>query len=195
VRDGSVSVLAGEARGDAVVEGERVPGEPSVRLERRGDALEGAPAVGPGRQMEERAERAVDKRGRLVEREVAHVGLAQIELDTRFGGTIARLREHRGRQIDADDRATGRQRDRDRHPAVADRELDERSVRLPREPGIEGDVFRHVRGPLVVAVRERFVPAHRPMLRPALIMRQRWLTGRRWDPSRKLAVFGRVERG
>ena len=70
---------------DPVVERERVPGEPSARPERRGDALERAAAVGPGRQVQERAERAVDQRRRLVEREVAHVALAQVELDARLG--------------------------------------------------------------------------------------------------------------
>jgi hypothetical protein len=68
-----------EARGDVVVEGEGIPGKPAVRQERGGDPLEGAPAVGPGRQVQQRAERAVDQRRRLLETQVAHVGLAQVE--------------------------------------------------------------------------------------------------------------------
>jgi hypothetical protein len=67
VRYRLVLVLAVEARGDPVVEGKGVPGEPPFLPERGGDALEGAAAVGPGRQVQERAERAVDQRRRLVE--------------------------------------------------------------------------------------------------------------------------------
>jgi hypothetical protein len=40
-------VLAVQARGDPVVEGKGVPGEPPVRQERGGDALEGAAAAWP----------------------------------------------------------------------------------------------------------------------------------------------------
>ena len=62
VRAGILLVLAVEGGGDPVVEGERVPGEPPGRGERGGDALEGAAAVGPGRQVQQGAGRAVDQR-------------------------------------------------------------------------------------------------------------------------------------
>jgi hypothetical protein len=52
VRYRLVTVLTVEARGDLVVEGEGVPGEPATRPERGGDAFEGAAAVGPGRQVQ-----------------------------------------------------------------------------------------------------------------------------------------------
>src|SRR5207248_11412539 len=79
VRDRLVLVLAVQARREPVVEGEGVPGEAAVRPERGGDAREGATAVGPGRQVQERAERAVDQRRRLVEGEGAHVARAPVE--------------------------------------------------------------------------------------------------------------------
>ena len=46
------------------------------------DTLEDAPPVGPRRQVAQRADGAVDEPGRLVQLEVAHVALAQLELDT-----------------------------------------------------------------------------------------------------------------
>src|SRR6516162_2973772 len=49
------------SRGDVVVEGKGVPGEPSSRSERSGDPVKGTAAVGPGRQMQQRPERAVDQ--------------------------------------------------------------------------------------------------------------------------------------
>jgi hypothetical protein len=48
-------MLSVQACRDPVVEGERVPGEPSAQSERRSDTLKGAAAVGPGRQVQERA--------------------------------------------------------------------------------------------------------------------------------------------
>jgi hypothetical protein len=45
-------VLAVEASGDLVVKCEGIPGKPPARLERDGDALEGAAAVGPRRQVQ-----------------------------------------------------------------------------------------------------------------------------------------------
>ena len=73
------------------------------------------------------------------------------------------LLEHRRRGVDADDLLAGRLRDRDRDPPVPDRQLDQRPVRLAGQRDVEGDVGRHVRRPFLVAVRERLVPAHRPM--------------------------------
>ena len=94
--------------------------------------------------MQERAERAVDQRRRLVENQVAHVALAQVELHTRLGGTSTGLREHRRRRVNADHALASRLRDRNRHPPIADRQLDQRPVRLARELDVEGDVGRHL---------------------------------------------------
>jgi hypothetical protein len=55
MRDGVVLVLPVEACRDLVVERECIPGEPSARSQRCRDALEGRSAVGPRRQMQERA--------------------------------------------------------------------------------------------------------------------------------------------
>jgi hypothetical protein len=58
-------------------------------------------------------------------------------------------------------------RDRDRDASAPYRKLDERPLGLGGKVDVEGNVLRHVRGPLVVALCEGLVPAHRPMLRPA----------------------------
>jgi hypothetical protein len=49
-----VGVLAVYRGRDVVVEGECVPGETTVRQQRRRDALEAAATVGPGGQMQQR---------------------------------------------------------------------------------------------------------------------------------------------
>lgn len=108
--------------------------------------------------------RAVDQRRRLVEGEVPHVALAQIEVGVRLGRAVAGQIEHRRRRVDADDAPTCRQRDRDRDSAVAYRELDDRPICLSRESDVEGDVVGHVRRPFLVPERERLVPAHRATL-------------------------------
>ena len=89
--DGTWWIVCGTSRPDRValvrarrrvVEAERVPGEAARRVRSvRGDALERAAAVGPGRQVEQRADRARDQRGRLVELEVAQVAEPEVELD------------------------------------------------------------------------------------------------------------------
>jgi hypothetical protein len=111
-----------------VVEGERVPGEPPARPRRCGHGLEEAAAVGPGGQVQQRAERAVDQRRLLVEVRVAHVGLDQVEFHARVGGAGAGLRQHRGRRVQADHPLSRRPRDRDRDTPVPDREFDQRFV-------------------------------------------------------------------
>jgi hypothetical protein len=109
--------------------------------------------------VKERAEGAVDERGRLVEGQLAHVALDQVELDAGLSRVRAGLREHRRRGVDADHPAARALRDGDRDAAVPHRQLDERAVRSTGKLDVEGDVGRHVGGPLVVAVRERLVPA------------------------------------
>ena len=112
--------------------------------------------------MKERAEWAIDQRRTLVERQVAHVAFAQVELNTRLSGTRSRLLEHRRRRVDPDDRPTCRPRNRDGDSAVPNGKLDERPVGLARKLHIEGDILSHVRRPLVVATHERVGIAHGP---------------------------------
>jgi hypothetical protein len=59
---------------------------------------------------------------------------------------------------------TGRLRNRNGDPAVPDRKLDNRPVGLARKLDVEGNVLGHVGRPLVVATRERLVPAHGPIM-------------------------------
>ena len=82
-------------------------------------------------------------------------------VDAGRGCPLARLREHRRRGVDSEHVPAGLARDRDRDAAVADRELDERAVRLPGELDVEGDVVGHVRRPVVVDRREGVVEAPR----------------------------------
>src|SRR5436190_1760106 len=56
-------------------------------------------------------------------------------------------------------------RNGNRDAAVPDRQLDQRAAGLAREVAVERDVGGHFRRPLLVALREGFVPADAPMLR------------------------------
>src|SRR3954452_24769561 len=76
-------------RGQVRVEDERVPREEATRREGRRDTLEDAPPVAPGREVEQRAVRAVDERRRLVQPQLAHVRLAQVELDALLRRALA----------------------------------------------------------------------------------------------------------
>ena len=78
MRDGLVLMFAIQPRSDSVIEGESVPSESSVWPQRRGDPFEGAPAVVPRGQVQERPEWTVDQRRRLIERQVTHVALSQV---------------------------------------------------------------------------------------------------------------------
>ena len=147
-----------EPRGDRVVEGEGVEREPAAGAERRGDPLEDFALVRPRRQVQERAERADDEVDRLVERELAHVALAQ--LDGEPGGAVARDRQHRRRRVDADHALAGLACDWNRDPAAPDGELDDRLLGLARKRDVPGDVRGHVGGPVVVVFGPRVVRAH-----------------------------------
>ena len=52
MRDGLVLRFAIQPHRDSVIEGERVPSEPSIGLQRRGDPFEGAAAVVPRGQVQ-----------------------------------------------------------------------------------------------------------------------------------------------
>src|SRR5262245_5926960 len=67
---------------NAMVEGERVPGEATVGQQRRRDALEAAATFGPRGQMQERPAGAVDQRRGLLELELTDDAFAQVELDS-----------------------------------------------------------------------------------------------------------------
>src|SRR5580765_1829082 len=69
VWDGRIVVLPVQLSRDPVVERKRVPRKPPSGAQRRCDSLEGATAVCPRGEVEQRPERAVDQRCRLVERE------------------------------------------------------------------------------------------------------------------------------
>src|SRR5439155_25994269 len=77
-----------------------------------------------------------------------------------FGRALPRHLEHRGRRVDPEHRPRDRLRDRNRHSPVPDSQLDDRPVGLARQPDVERDVLRHVRGPVVVDGGERVVRAH-----------------------------------
>ena len=107
--------------------------------------------------MEERAEGAVDQRRRLVQLELAHVAVPQLELDARGVGARSGLGEHRLREVDADDSAAGGLRRGNRDPSGPDGELDDRAVGLADELRVPGDVLGHVGRPAVVDRREDVV--------------------------------------
>src|SRR5579862_700672 len=160
VRDGLVLLPPVQRDGDGVVEREGIPREPAARPQRAGNALERPPSVLPGREMQQRAERAVDESRRLLELQVAYVVLPQVELGTGLGGTRPRVLEHRRRGVDSDHPPPGLERDRDRDAPRADRELHDRPVGLAGQRDVERDVGRHRRRPLLVAGGERLGPAH-----------------------------------
>jgi hypothetical protein len=94
--------------------------------------------------VQERAERAVDERRRLVKHEVTHVPLAQIELDADLGGTNTGLFEHCRGSVDTDHRSSDRLRNRNGYASVPDSQLDYRPIRRPCQSQIEIDVGRHL---------------------------------------------------
>src|SRR5262249_61064456 len=119
-------------------------------------------AVSPGRQVQQRPEWTIDQRGRLIDRKVAHVPLAQLEFDTALGCADAGLLKHGGRAIDADDWPADRSGDRNSHAAISYRELYHGPVGVASELDIETDIGGHVRRPFLVPRRERFRPARPP---------------------------------
>ena len=110
--------------------------------------------------MQQGAERAVDQPGQLVQGQVPHVSLAQVELHPRCDGQGLGLPEHRGGGVNAGNPLAGRPSDGDGDPPVADRQLDQRPVRPAGQVDVEGNVGRHLSRPFLVPIRERLVPAH-----------------------------------
>jgi len=95
VPGGFVLVLPVQACSDVMVARERVPRELAAGAKGVSDALEHAPPVSPRREVKERPEGAVDEARWLIELEVTHVALAQIERDPCGDGGRTGLREHR----------------------------------------------------------------------------------------------------
>ena len=129
--------------------------------ERGVDALEDAPPVGPGRQVEQRAEGEVDQPGRLVELELAHVALAAARDRPR-----PRRRARRAcASIAGDASIPSTCRPVSRATGIATRPLPTASStsgpsRLAGELDVERNVLGHVRRPVVVDRREGVVEAH-----------------------------------
>jgi hypothetical protein len=82
-----------------MVEGERIPGEATVRPKRCRDPLEAAATIGPRGQMQQRPPRAVDQGCRLLDFELSYVSFTQVELDSLLKCAHSRLREHRRRRV------------------------------------------------------------------------------------------------
>ena len=76
------------------------------------------------------------------------------------GRALAGDLEHRGGRVDPEYGLAGLPRDLDRDPARSDCELDDRAVRLPREPDVVRDVVRHAAAPCVVDGRPGVVVGH-----------------------------------
>ena len=109
-----------EPHRNPMVEHEGVPREPSTGTERGGDTLERPAPVGPGREMEQRPERAIDQRCRLGQRELAHVTFVQLELHARLAARARACSSIAGDESIPSTGSPGRLRDGDRDPAVAD---------------------------------------------------------------------------
>jgi hypothetical protein len=114
--------------------------------------------------MQERAERTVDQSGRFIEFQIAHVTLAQVEAYARVRRASPRLAEHRWGSVYTYDSSASLLSDRNRDPAITDREFDQRPFRLTRQLDVEAHVGRHSSRPFLVAIGKAFVPAHAPSL-------------------------------
>ena len=149
-----------DLRGERRIEDERVPCEPTARDERRPDATHHVDAGVVAGEVEHRPERADHEIGRLVQGELGHVALTQLELDPRVRCVAPCDLEHLDGHVDADHAAAGALGDRDRHATGADRQLDHRPARSRCELDVERHVLGHRRRERVVDGGECVVPAH-----------------------------------
>jgi hypothetical protein len=108
--------------------------------------------------MQHRPAGADHELDRLLEREVAHVSLAQ--LDRQASGAFARHGEHRRRTVDADHALPRLARDGDRDPAGAYSELDDRLGSLAGELDVPRNVRCHRGRPPVIILGVGVVFAH-----------------------------------
>ena len=98
-----------------------------------------------------------------LDRRVAHVAVAQVELDARERRGLARDLEHSGRQVDADD-LEARGGDRHCDPSGADAELEHRPAEALRLRDVERDVLDDGHRPGVVDAGDLVVGGHVGML-------------------------------
>ena len=153
-----VGVLAVYGRRDVMVEGECVPGEATVRQERRRDALEAAATVGPGGQMQQRAAGAVDQGRGFLEFKLPYVTFAQVELDSLLSRPQPCLRDHAPRRVNPDHKLARCLSDRDRNSPGTNGKLDEWPVSLKGKPDVERNVSAGPVRRLRVSVRTGVVP-------------------------------------
>ena len=133
-------MLAVDGGCDVMVEGERVPGEATVRQKRCGDPLEAAATIGPRGQMQQRPPRAVDQGRRFLDFELPYVSFTQVEFDSLFDCAESSLREHPRRRVDPDYTPARCLSNRDRNAPGANGKLDQRPVSLTGKPNVERDV-------------------------------------------------------
>lgn len=99
----------------------------------------------------------------FLEGQLPHVAEPKIELDAGGAGALGRSGEHRRRDVDSDDPATGAHGDRHGDTAVPHRQLDDRPFRFGGERDVEVDIVLTDRArPLVVDRGEGVVLAHAP---------------------------------
>ena len=115
--------------------------------------------VGVGLHVQQRAERRGHEREHAVDRRIAHVAVAQVDVHARELCALARDLEHPRGEVDADDVDPG---GRDRHgdAAGADTELEHRPAEPPCLLDVEGDVLDHRHGPGVVEAGDLVVGGH-----------------------------------
>ena len=103
-----VLVLSIQPAHDQMIEREGVPCEPPAKTKRPRNTFEGAASVGPGRQMQQQAERAMDQRRLLVERGSRISPSRRSSSTPASAARTACLLEHGGRRVNSDDWPTGR---------------------------------------------------------------------------------------
>ena len=146
---------------DLGVEDEGVPGKASAGAQRVEDTAEDAEPLVVPVNVEERAKRADDEVGPLLEGQLPHVAEPQIELDAGRTGALGRSGKHRRRHVDPDHPSARPHGDRDGDPTVPHRQLDHGPYRLGRERDVEVDIVLTDRArPLVVDRGKGVVLAH-----------------------------------
>jgi hypothetical protein len=181
-----VGVLAVYGRRDVMVEGECVPGEATVRQERRRDALEAAATIGPGGQMQQGPAGAVDQGRGFLEFKFPYVTFAQVELDSLLSRAQPCLREHPPRRVNPDHKPARCLSDRDRNSPGTNGKLDQWPVSLKGKPDVERNVSADASRRLRVSVRPSVVPTRhrntiyaqrrrRSAARRSSSLRERWL--------------------
>ena len=142
---------------------EDVEDQPPVGREVALDRAQHRAAIGVGLHVQHRPERDEHERERALDRRVAHVAVAQVELGADLLRALARDLQHPLREVDADDRDPARG-DRDGDPPGADGELEHRPAAAARLVEIEGHVLDDAARPRVVEAGDLVVGGHGAML-------------------------------